>query len=1170
MFTLNVHTMFQKFLGHFHRSRTLLLVTGLLISLSALNTVHAATITVPPNANLQDHIDAAQPGDELVLPTNGVYVGPITLKLKSGSAYIIIRSAASNDFPEGTRVSPGQRASMPKIVSAGSNEPALLTEPGAHHYRLIGIEFMPTSNSELDDLILLGGYGPNQNTSSQVPHHITIDRCYIHGLPGVGLKRGIALNSADTKILNSYISDFKDSDQDSQAICGWNGPGPFEITNSYLEAAGENVMFGGADPSIPDLVPSNILINRNHFAKNESWKTSGQWVVKNLLELKNARTVTIENNLLEYCWRGGQDGYAVLFTPRNQDNTADWSVVRDVTFQNNIVRHAAGGMMITGSDDIHPSEQTRNITVYNNLFYDINGAKWGEGPGWFLKIGGGNKAGGIVDLKVDHNTSHQSGRIILVYGTPNTRFIFTNNITPHNDYGIFGDAIGFGNPAIQHYFPASTITKNVIAAQGNQPGYSTHDLANRYPPGNYFIATLNEVGFVNPAVGDYRLASRLPDGNLNPYRTSGTNNTAIGYAHPLEDARAFVRQHYLDFLRRTPDAAGWDFWTDNINLCYDPSRRPAGQTEAQCLDRQRETTSGAFFLSPEFQYTGSYVYRIYKGSLGRWPVKATEFDPDQITVATGIIANGQLYAQQINTNKQNFAAQFVTRPAFTAIYGNLNNTQYVDKLSETTGVPLTTGERNELIGELNANPNARGAVLYKIVDGIHVISEGNQQFMTRYGQEFYKKEFNAAFVFMQYLGYLQRDPDLAGYQHWLGKLIFYGNYIDAEMVRSFIISPEYLSRFGAPDIGYVGKPSAVVLEQSSVGTFREEKLTWTNAVGVTVSGSGLTSTATGWGTSGAGSTAAIVSGDGFAEFTATETSTCKMFGLSRGDTDQNFTDIDFAIYLAYGSLYVYEAGVYKAAMGTYAVADRLRVAVEGGQVKYKKNGATLYISSVAPVYPLLVDTALYHYGATITDARLVGRLDHGVAAGSVPFYTGFEMGQRQPDWFNSADYIANVTGYCCGLTSSESTPRGEAARLGAYALMYSGNDTSAGGPSYSYNKVFDVNLPVKANTELSYWIYPQAVGGNNSAYVSIDLFCTDGSSLRDSGAVDQWGVRVHPAYQGAGGRLALNQWNLVRSNIGTQLAGKTIYRIYVAYDQPQNSGLYRGYIDDISIVDRIP
>ena len=81
-----------------------------------------------------------------------------------------------------------------------------------------------------------------------------------------------------------------------------------------------------------------------------------------------------------------------------------------------------------------------------------------------------------------------------------------------------------------------------------------------------------------------------------------------------------------------------------------------------------------------------------------------------------------------------------------------------------------------------------------------MIAEGNQQFTTAYGQAFYEKEFNAAFVLMEYFGYLQRDPDAPGYQHWLDKLNIYGNYIDAEMVRSFIASPEYRARFGQPSI----------------------------------------------------------------------------------------------------------------------------------------------------------------------------------------------------------------------------------------------------------------------------------------------------------------------------------------------------------------------------------
>ncbi|HVQ38369.1 MAG TPA: DUF4214 domain-containing protein, partial [Pyrinomonadaceae bacterium] len=268
-------------------------------------------------------------------------------------------------------------------------------------------------------------------------------------------------------------------------------------------------------------------------------------------------------------------------------------------------------------------------------------------------------------------------------------------------------------------------------------------------------------------------------------------------ANPMDDQRQFVRQQYLDFLNREPDQAGWDFWTDNITKCSDPARRPAGQTEAQCIDRQRETTSAAFFLSPEFQYTGYYVYRFYKGSLDRQP-KFSEFTPDAQFVAAGIIVNNQLSAARIEANKSAFANLFVGRPDFLAIYGALTNQQYVDKLFQTTTINASPADRAALVDSLNGGTETRATVLKKVVDGTVVISEGNQQFTTTYGQAFYNLEFNPAFVQMEYFGYLRRDPDAAGYAFWLGKLNQYGNYLDAEMVKAFITSPEYRSRFGQP------------------------------------------------------------------------------------------------------------------------------------------------------------------------------------------------------------------------------------------------------------------------------------------------------------------------------------------------------------------------------------
>lgn len=267
-------------------------------------------------------------------------------------------------------------------------------------------------------------------------------------------------------------------------------------------------------------------------------------------------------------------------------------------------------------------------------------------------------------------------------------------------------------------------------------------------------------------------------------------------SEPSNDSRFFVRQQYYDFLSRHPDQAGWDNWTDNIELCNDPARRPANQTVQQCLERQRETTSAAFFVSPEFQYTGYYVYRIYQGSLGRRPT-FSEFFADKQIVADGIVVGGQLSASVIEQNKASFANQFVARQPFRDIYDPLSNQQYVDRLFQTTTINASAADRADLVNKLNSFELTRAQVLQKVVDGILVIAEGQEQIQTTYGKAFYDQEYNRAFVLMEYFGYLRRDPDAAGYDFWLAKLNSYGgNFVDAQMVLAFISSPEYLYRFG--------------------------------------------------------------------------------------------------------------------------------------------------------------------------------------------------------------------------------------------------------------------------------------------------------------------------------------------------------------------------------------
>jgi hypothetical protein len=451
-------------------------------------------ISVPSGGNLQQAIDRARPGDTIHLLPGVTYSGNFILPLKSGTEFITIRTAPVATHPrEGVRVEPSHSPSLAKIASP-NGQPALGTAPGAHHWRLQLLEFLPNANSS-GDIITLGDGGSAQKDVAQVPKQLVVDRCYIHGHPDRGQKRGIALNSGTTTINNSYISDIKVKGQDSQAIAGWNGPGPYVIENNYLEAAGENFLLGGADPPIRDLVTEDVTFRRNHLAKPLAWREQG-WQVKNLFELKNARRVLVEGNLMEYTWQQAQVGYAILLTPRNQDGGAPWSVVENITIRRNVIRHAGGGMQIIGADTTHPSGPSRAIHVVDNLFYGIDSRRWG-GTGAFLLVGEGPS-----DIIVEHNTVRHDGNIVMAYGgtkqdpTEIRGFQFRDNLVSHNQYGVHGADRAPGADTLQTFFPQVVFQNNGIAG-GDAKGY---------PGSNAFLDVQEfERQFVNAAEGDFRL-----------------------------------------------------------------------------------------------------------------------------------------------------------------------------------------------------------------------------------------------------------------------------------------------------------------------------------------------------------------------------------------------------------------------------------------------------------------------------------------------------------------------------------------------------------------------------------------------------------------------------------------------------------------------------------------
>ena len=229
--------------------------------------VTGRSLPVHAGDNLQAVLDSAQAGDEIVVQAGATFVGPFTLPVKSGSGWIIIRS--SGTLPAvGTRVGPSNAAQMPKLVSQYATEPVIATAAGAHNYRLVGLEITASDTAtQAGALVALGDGSQAQNTVALVPHDLVLDRVYVHGTATLNFQRCVALNSGATGIVDSYLSECHGKGFDSQAIAGWNGTGPYRIEDDYLEAAGENMMLGGADPSIPNMLPRDIVIRRNHFYK---------------------------------------------------------------------------------------------------------------------------------------------------------------------------------------------------------------------------------------------------------------------------------------------------------------------------------------------------------------------------------------------------------------------------------------------------------------------------------------------------------------------------------------------------------------------------------------------------------------------------------------------------------------------------------------------------------------------------------------------------------------------------------------------------------------------------------------------------------------------------------------------------------------------------------------
>jgi hypothetical protein len=525
------------------------------------------TVYLKAGEDLQRALDKAGCGDTLRLQEGTIFRGRFMLPAKNcdNAHWIVIRTSApdSNLPPEGTRITPCyagvtslagrpsfhcQKATnvMVKLEASG-NSGALVLADRANHYRLVGLEITrPQGSGPVSSLVQ-----PPQPTASA--HHIIFDRVWAHGTAHDETARGILLEGGNYAVVDSFLSDFhctavSGACIDSQAITGGVGVGtvgPYKISNNFLEASGENIMFGGSRATA---TPADIEIRHNYLFKPMLWR-GGQtdfiggsdgnpFIVKNHFELKNGQRVLFEGNVLENSWGGfSQPGASILLTPKNQaggngQNLCPTCQVSDITIRYCRIDHVGSGFQIGigRSDNGGAPLAGGRYSIHDVILSDIDAAAYG-GYGYlallFTAFNGPVPA--LEHVTIDHVTAFPSTQILNLGGPVSPKmsnFTFTNSIVSAGMAPIPFTPTGGGqaNCAARERDPASILRScfsSYMFAKNAIIGAQSVD----WPASNFLLRDASAVHFVrygDGKNGDYRL---MPDSK---YKKAGLDGKDLG------------------------------------------------------------------------------------------------------------------------------------------------------------------------------------------------------------------------------------------------------------------------------------------------------------------------------------------------------------------------------------------------------------------------------------------------------------------------------------------------------------------------------------------------------------------------------------------------------------------------------------------------------------------
>lgn len=429
------------------------------------------TQTLRDGANLQAALDKTKGGTVICLAAGGRYVGNFTLPARQDTGWVVLRTdlQASNAAEAGSRIRPSRSEQLAKIIAKSTDlsGSALRAGPGARRWYLALLEITTDSTAAQGPtaLITFGGGGDARDASRQAAD-LVLDRVYAHGWAQQTLRRCLALNSGATAVVDSWLDECHEKGADSQAIAGWGGTGPYLIENNTLAGAGENVMFGGSDPSTRGLSPSDIVLRRNHITTPIAWK--GRWTRKNLIETKNVRRYLIEANVLDGSWSDGQDGWAIVLKSANQGGRCTWCITSDVIVRHNLIRNVGAGIAVNGrgGDRGNIDSLSQRVEITENYVEGVAVAPY-SGVARLLML-----LTGTEGLLISENTflSPSSAPLAaaLVFGGRNqasaTRLTFERNVLSRGKYGV----VGCGGPRqMMSCLPGARIQGNVLVGRGN-------------------------------------------------------------------------------------------------------------------------------------------------------------------------------------------------------------------------------------------------------------------------------------------------------------------------------------------------------------------------------------------------------------------------------------------------------------------------------------------------------------------------------------------------------------------------------------------------------------------------------------------------------------------------------------------------------------------------------